>query len=264
MNNQSLISVITPMYNAEKYIAETLQSVIKQTYQNWEMIIVNNKSTDNSVKIVKSFKDKRIRLIELEYNSGGPARPRNIGLENAHGNYIAFLDADDIWLPQKLEKQVAFLEKNPEIDICHTLANIIDEKSVIEGFFDNQKLYNKLKLFLSQENILFYTNNININSTLMRLDKTLKFEEDKHLVALEDWNYWIEHQKIGKKIVLVDVILLNYRIHQDSISNRKSDKGYRKTIYMLSKIFLNGDIQMRHFFFSLLLELLKIIRKNYR
>lgn len=261
--DEILVSVITPLYNAEKYIAQTIEGVISQTYKNWEMIIVDDCSTDNSRNIVKNYqnKDNRIKLIKLEANFGGPARPRNIGIENAKGKYIAFLDADDVWLPHKLEKQIAYLEENSDIDICHTLANVIDENSKIQDFFDNQKTYDKLKYIISKDNLLFYTNNININSTLMRSDKEIKFEEDKNLVALEDWKYWIDNQISGKKIALMSEILINYRVHQSSISNRGSDSGYRKAIYVLSKILLNNDIKTRHFFFSVLLHLFKMIGK---
>jgi len=260
---QPLVTVIAPLYNAEKYIAETTESVINQSYQNWEMIIVDDCSTDSSREIVKDYetKDSRIKLIESETNFGGPARPRNIGLDNAKGEYIAFLDADDVWLSEKLEKQVEFLEENKDVDICHTLAHVIDGNSVEKGLFNNQKVYNKLKYIISQRNILFYTNNININSVMMRVNTTLKFDEDKNLVALEDWKYWIDSQKNGKKIVLLDDVLLNYRVHQSSISNRGSDKGYRKAIYMLSKVLLHNNIRIRHFFFSILLHLFKIKRK---
>ncbi|MCK5293953.1 MAG: glycosyltransferase family 2 protein, partial [Arcobacteraceae bacterium] len=89
MNSEKLVSVITPIYNGENYILETINSVINQTYKNWEIIIVDNCSTDNSRQIVESINDPRIKLIKLDYNSGGPARPRNRGLENSKGDYIA-------------------------------------------------------------------------------------------------------------------------------------------------------------------------------
>lgn len=103
MKNKPLISIITPIFNGEKYILETIQSVLDQTYTNWEMMIVDNKSTDNSIEVIKTVCDDRIKIIHLEYNSGGPARPRNVGLDNAKGEYIAFLDADDVWLPASLK-----------------------------------------------------------------------------------------------------------------------------------------------------------------
>lgn len=262
MNQEPLISIITPMYNAIKYIEETVLSVINQTYKNWEMIIIDNCSTDGSATIVNYYQknNKNIKYIKLDFNSGGPARPRNIGLDNAKGQYIAFLDADDVWLPEKLEKQIKFLNKNSDIDICHTLANIIDENSIKKGLFNNQRLSTKLKYIMQQQNAFFYTNNININSVLMKVDNNIRFDEDKNLVALEDWNYWIESILSGKKIYLMSDILLNYRIHQESISNRNSDIGYRKTLYMLSKLFLNKKISIIHFMCSNIFVLLKILK----
>ena len=107
-----LVSVITPMHNAEKYILETIQSVQSQTYENWEMIIIDNCSTDNSKAIVRDIDDDRIKLIELEYNSGGPARPRNLGIKHAKGEYVAFLDADDVLLSEKLTIQLEYMIEN--------------------------------------------------------------------------------------------------------------------------------------------------------
>jgi teichuronic acid biosynthesis glycosyltransferase TuaG len=264
LKKEPLVSVIIPLYNAEKYIKETIESVINQTYQNWELIVVDDRSTDSSRDVVNKLakKDHRIKLIESETNFGGPARPRNIGIDNAKGEYIAFLDADDVWLEQKLEKQINFFQQNKDSDICHTLANVIDENSIVQEVFNNQKVYRKLKSFISQKNILFYTNNININSVMMRANTSLKFDEDQNLVALEDWKYWIDSQKLDKEIVLINETLLKYRVHQSSISNRASDKGYRKALYMLSKIFLDKNISGRHFFFSVLLHLFKIKIKN--
>ncbi|WP_428026062.1 glycosyltransferase family 2 protein [Arcobacter sp.] len=262
MKPEPLVSIITPMYNAEQYIQETIQSVLNQSYKNWEMIIVNNCSTDRSSEIVNSIDENRIRLIDLEYNSGGPARPRNVGVENAKGEYIAFLDSDDVWLPQKLEKQITFLEDNKDVDICHTLANIIDEKSIYQGFFNNQKSYNILKYIISSKNILFYTNNININSVLMRIDKSIKFNDEKTMIAVEDWGYWIENQSQGKNIQLLKDILVNYRIHSDSITSKDKSKIYRRSLYFLTQKFVKDEIQHVHYFFSTLLNNLKILKNR--
>ena len=108
-----LVSIITPAYNSEKYIAETIESVLAQTYPNWEMLIVNDCSIDNTAKIVQSYadKDKRIKLINLTKNSGA-AIARNIAMQNAKGRYIAFLDSDDLWKKEKLQKQLKFMQKN--------------------------------------------------------------------------------------------------------------------------------------------------------
>ena len=109
-----LVSVITALYNAEEFIGHAIESVIHQSYPNWEMIIVDDCSTDDSRRIVAEYsaRDTRINLIESKDNFGGPARPRNIGIQRSRGDYIAFLDADDFWFRHKLSKQTKFLQNS--------------------------------------------------------------------------------------------------------------------------------------------------------
>ena len=109
----NLVSIITPAYNSATYIAETIESVLAQTYTNWEMLIVNDCSKDNTAEIVQSYaaKDKRIKLINLTQNSG-VAAARNTAIEKAKGRYIAFLDSDDLWKKEKLQKQLSFMQQN--------------------------------------------------------------------------------------------------------------------------------------------------------
>ncbi len=111
MEDSGLVSIVMPLYNSSKYVSDSIKSVINQTYQNWELIIVDDCSTDDSVDKVKSFKDKRIRLLHNEKNSGA-AISRNYALREAKGRWIAFLDADDQWLPTKLADQIQFMIKN--------------------------------------------------------------------------------------------------------------------------------------------------------
>ena len=106
-----LVSIIMPSYNTAQYIAESIRSVLAQTYANWELIIVDDCSTDHTDEIVGSFQDNRIKYLKNKKNSGA-AVSRNRALREAKGRWIAFLDSDDLWLPEKLEKQIAFMEKN--------------------------------------------------------------------------------------------------------------------------------------------------------
>ena len=109
----NLVSIIVPVYNSEKFIKDTISTVQKQTYNNWELILVDDASTDNGINIIESYSqnDKRIKLIKLETNSGA-AIARNKGIEYANGEYIAFLDSDDLWHKEKLEKQLNFMKAN--------------------------------------------------------------------------------------------------------------------------------------------------------
>lgn len=128
-----LVSIITPSYNSEKFISMTIDSVLRQTYRNWEMIIVDDASTDNTCTIIYDYckKDNRIKLIRLKKNSGA-AVARNRAIEKSKGKYIAFLDSDDIWLPEKLKIQVEFMLKNKHL-FTYSAYKKIDEYGIKIG-----------------------------------------------------------------------------------------------------------------------------------
>lgn len=127
-----LVSVIMPSYNTASYIFDSIKSVLAQTYSNWELIIVDDCSTDNTDAIVAKFlSDKRIRYYKNPYNSGA-AQSRNRALREAKGRYIAFLDSDDLWLPEKLEKQIRFMQKNG-FYFTYSCYEEIDEKNKLLG-----------------------------------------------------------------------------------------------------------------------------------
>lgn len=126
-----LVSIIMPSYNTEKYIADSICSVLAQSYTNWELIIVDDCSTDNTDSIVTSFHDERIRYIKNEKNSGA-AVSRNRALREARGRWIAFLDSDDLWTSDKLQKQISFMEEN-NYHFSYTNYIEIDEASKPNG-----------------------------------------------------------------------------------------------------------------------------------
>ncbi|MDM8218952.1 glycosyltransferase family 2 protein [Parasutterella secunda] len=112
-NLNPLVSIVIPCYNSERYIDECIQSVLNQTYSNWELLLIDDCSTDSTyAKILKySTNDPRIKLFQTTSPSGGPSHPRNIGLSQAKGSYISFLDSDDLWLPNKLSEQIKYIQK---------------------------------------------------------------------------------------------------------------------------------------------------------
>jgi glycosyltransferase involved in cell wall biosynthesis len=140
---EKLVSIITPNYNCVQFIAQTIESVLAQTYQNWELIIIDDCSTDGSYEIARSYakRDKRIKVFRMEKNSGA-ALARNKGIELSHGDYLAFLDSDDIWISEKLEKQLQFMQTN-NCDFSFTEYEHIDERGISIG---NRKSYKKINL----------------------------------------------------------------------------------------------------------------------
>jgi len=219
-NSKILISIVIPMYNAQKFILETIDSVLNQTYKNWEMIIIDNCSSDKSCELITSLNDDRINLIKLDANSAGPARPRNIGIENSKGEYIAFLDADDLWSSDKLEKQLEYMLKH-NITFSSTnsmfvdeLSNPIDNKYKIVTFF---KKYDKKATVCD----LIKNKFIATSSVMVKKELLVDFSESKELVSVEDLGQWLHllHNKKVKYFYFSEKLLI-YRILKKSVSNR--------------------------------------------
>ncbi len=208
-----LVSIITTVYNSEKYISETIESVLAQTYTYWEMIIVDDYSADKSREIVKDFlnKDNRIRLIELKENSG-TGKARNVALKNAKGRFVAFLDSDDTWLPEKLEKQIRFMLDN-EYPISYTSYKLIDHKG---------NDLNRIIKAINNVNMHKYLKNtiIGHSSSMIDLKKTGVFKIADIRIRV-DTQTWINLLKKGFVAYGLDEVLMIYRVHNKSISSNK-------------------------------------------
>lgn len=258
-----LISIVIPLYNGERFIAQTLESVLAQTYRNIEVIVVDDASTDRGCEIVRHYStaDSRLRLLLSETNFGGPARPRNIGIENAKGEFIAFVDADDVWKPHKIQTQLDFLTYNSDIDMVYSPAEIIDENGTVFPR-RKQRFLLLLSLLMSPKNAIIYGNFININTVMIRQPLSNRFIEDSRLVAIEDWIFHILNLQDGMKAVSVEEALIYYRVHSASISNRNSDKSYRKIFYMLAILFMETHISFGHFCLANILNSAKLLRRK--
>jgi glycosyltransferase involved in cell wall biosynthesis len=146
-----LISIIIPVYNGERYLEETINSALNQTYSNWELIIIDDASTDKSPVIIKSYfkkHSKKIKPIKHLKNKGCPAASKNSGLKIAKGKYIAFLDQDDLWLPQKLEMQIKEVEQSPKIGLVACNASVLDQNKneIIGNVWKTTKILQKQNL----------------------------------------------------------------------------------------------------------------------
>lgn len=146
MIENDLVSIIMPSWNTEKYIAETIQSVINQTYVNWELLIVDDCSTDRTDEIVEKFKDKRIKYYHNGKNSGA-AITRNKAMREAKGEWIAFLDSDDLWMPEKLEKQISFMKNNGYVFSYTEYEKIDEESNPLNIYVTGPEVVNKQKMY---------------------------------------------------------------------------------------------------------------------
>jgi glycosyltransferase involved in cell wall biosynthesis len=214
------VSVIIPIYNRADLLPRAMSSVLNQTFQDFELIIVDDGSTDNTKQVVEEFqkKDKRIKYIWQE-NSGGPAKPRNIGIKDSQGEYIAFLDSDDDWLPEKLEKQLEIFEKNRQTNLgfvgCNAL--IVKEDKIQE--YKTPKYKNILPKIL--EGCFIWSCSSVIIKKLV-LDKVGFFDEN--LKIGDDWDMWIRIIINGYSFDFVDEPLFKYYIHSGNISALKNIK----------------------------------------
>ncbi|MGL4881058.1 MAG: glycosyltransferase family 2 protein [Waterburya sp.] len=179
------ISVIIPAYNAEKTISRTIESVQKQTFGDFELIIINDGSIDRTAEIVQNIKDLRLKL--FSYENGGVSVARNRGIHNASGDYLAFLDADDLWTNDKLEKQLAALEANPEAGVAYSLTSYIDEQDNLLYRCNPVSFEGNVLKQLLLTNFL-----INGSNPLIRQQAIKSIGKfDPSLKSSEDWDYYL-------------------------------------------------------------------------
>ena len=222
------ISVIMPVYNCETYIKEAIDSILNQTFSDFELIIIDDCSTDSTLSIVKSYSDQRINVVEKEQNTGY-TNSLNDAILIAKGKYIARMDGDDISLPERFEKQVEFLENNSEIILCGTEVEIIG-KNHISKYPSNHEM---IKIQLCY-NASFYHPTIMIRRLVL-----LENNYDKKFEPAEDYELWTRLVNIGE-LANLDEVLLQYRIHQSQTSNiRKLEQEnniFKCQIQMLDKL----------------------------
>lgn len=223
MINKPQISVIMPVYNAEKYINSAVQSILDQSFLNFEFIIINDGSTDDSLNILQRFalKDKRIRLISRE--NKGLVETLNEGIEIAQAPLIARMDADDISLPERLRIQKEYMDLEPNVVCIGTGARVIDHKNRFLIIMETKVGFAEVELAALQG-----LTPITHPTAMMRTEKVKSVGGYKaSMYPAEDLALWLELCEIGKINNLSDV-LLEYRIHDDSISTKVHDKQLLK------------------------------------
>lgn len=210
---KDLVTIIVPVYNAEKFIVDTIESILSQTYTNWELILVNDCSTDNSTEIIEKYlKDKKIKMITNKVNSGA-AETRNNGINVSKGRYICFIDADDKWDKEKLEKQINFMNKN-DCAFSFTSYEFADENCIPNG---------KKVIVPDTINYKKALKNTTIWTSTVMFDMTKLSKEDIYMpnVKSEDTACW---WKILKKIDCaygLKEILSYYRRSEGTLSSNK-------------------------------------------
>lgn len=209
---EPLVSIITPCYNSADFITDTISSVIEQTYQNWELIVIDDQSKDHTCEVIEGFiqQHSNIKLIKLEQNAG-VANARNVGLANASGKYIAFLDSDDIWLKDKLAKQVAYMEEK-SLPMTFCAYHRIDEAGkIISKKIEVPQSVNYRQLL--SHNVIIFSTSLTLRSAI----GSTRFKRAGH----EDWIFWLDIFKKPFNGYGINEALVQYRIRQGSVSSNK-------------------------------------------
>lgn len=229
MTKESLVSIVTPVYNGARFIEETIDSVVAQTYTNWEWFIIDDGSVDDTAELVLKRRDERLHFITIPH-SGLPAVARNVGLGKAHGEYIAFLDADDLWEREKLATQVKAMELDKTLLFTSSRFSFYPSTSPQgRATFRNRRL--------SFRGLISHYIVAN-SSVIMRKsvrDTVGYLDEDPYLRAVEDFDYWLRILDYQDNSCLIQKeVLMKYRLHEANISTLPD----KTTLNWLDKVFI--------------------------
>ena len=224
-SNQVVVSIVTPVYNTEKYLRECIQSVINQTYPHWELILINDCSSDNSKKIVDEFVklDTRIISIENEVNLGS-GQTRNKGIKSARGRFLCFLDSDDRWKPNKLELQLQFMESNnypfvfSSYDFIGSEGNKIKSPKIVTTQpVDYHFLLKRTEIFTS--------------TVMIDLNQTGRFLMPHHR-RKQDYGLWLSILKSGQIAYGMEDVLAEYRLREGSATSKKWTLIWKHVVFL--------------------------------
>ena len=212
MNNSPLVSIVIPTYNHAPMLQRALATVVEQTHQNWNAIVVNNFSTDNTLEVVAAFNDPRIQCVNF-LNNGVIGASRNEGIALATGKYVAFLDSDDTWFPTKLEQCVEILESGSDL-VCHA-EYWIDEsgKSRLVAYGPSEAA--------THHNLIYKGNRISTSATVVRTALLIEvngFDVAPELISTEDYDLWIRLAAKSDKFAFISEPLGEYHRHDNNVS----------------------------------------------
>jgi len=241
------ISIIVPTWNRADKILKTIKSVQNQTYKDWELLICDDGSTDNTKNLILNLikQDKRIRWVAGDH-TGLPAAPRNHGIKNAKGNWLAFLDSDDIWLPEKLEKQIKSLEKHGLMAACSNAFRFLpsENKKLIYSSFD-KKLISFNDLIKSN---LVVTSSVIFHKSLIK--KCIGFPEEIKQRGIEDYSFWLRIATMTDFIYSSEPLLVYTDDAKNSVRGLDNNNSFLQKEKIL-KNFLIWSIANKKLFFSI-------------
>ena len=248
------VSVIVTTYNRKEYLTETIQSILNQTFQDFELIVVDNYSAYDFFALMKNFESEKIISFQNQ-NNGVIAVNRNFGIKQAIGEYVAFCDDDDIWIKNKLEAQIEILNKT-SCDLVYSNMYYFkgDTSNIIKK--SSNKRINNLKDLINY-------NQINTSTVFVR-NRDLLFPEDPYLIAVEDYVLWLNLFVKGYRFEFIDQPLVYFRVSEMSAFRKNWDTNHLKLIYLYSSFLLrNPELPIKiRVFYQILWNFLKFSVKK--
>ncbi|HEV8430614.1 MAG TPA: glycosyltransferase [Pyrinomonadaceae bacterium] len=242
---QPLVSVIMPAYNTETYIGDSIQSVRNQTYRNWELLVVDDGSTDKTAEIIRSFAAQDSRVKYVFQQNGRQAKARNTGIEKSSGTLLAFLDSDDLWLPEKLERQLQVMDEM-NVDVVYSDGHIIYEPGSIPGATSFRIVPGTVAGREMLDKLLLH-NHVPVQSVLVRLDcfrKAGPFDESPAFHGCEDYEMWLKLAATGAKFHGMSEKLIKYRRHPTATTHKNS-KMFKPALRVVSRHLESGTLNQK-------------------
>ena len=261
LTSNTLISIVMPTYNQSEFLSYSIDSVLSQSFTNWELLIVNNFSSDDTTKILENYSDPRIKVLQIN-NGGVIAKSRNVAIKASRGDWIAFLDSDDYWLPTKLEMLSRYF--NTSCDLIYHHMKVVKGT---DNIFANEPIKSRKLIKPVLKDLIINGNTIATSSVVVRKKNLVEvnyMREAPELIGIEDYNTWLRISKFTEAFQLVPLELGVYRRHENNNSHSQDTnlhtEAFREFLPLLSDREKRG-IKLNHLYAC---ARLKYLNKDYQ
>lgn len=224
------VTVLMPVYNASQFLDRSIKSILSSTFSDFELLIIDDGSTDNSEEIIKTFNDSRIKLVKNDHNY---IQSLNLGLKLAEGEYIARMDADDIMLPERLQIQVNLLDSKKDVDICSSWMMAFGGQKKYKPIISHAGYIDILDQFITKKKNPIYHPTVMIRKDVLERN-SLKYNPEFNVS--EDLRLWLDLGKLGNVFYVIPRFLHLYQLHQNQVSNTKRDLQKHQTEIMIKEL----------------------------
>jgi glycosyltransferase involved in cell wall biosynthesis len=261
LNSNTLISIVMPTYNQSEFLSYAIDSVLSQSFTNWELLIVNNFSSDDTAKILENYSDPRIKVLQIN-NGGVIAKSRNVAIKASRGDWIAFLDSDDYWLPTKLEILSKYF--NTSCDLIYHHMKVVKGT---DNIFANNPIKSRKLIKPVLKDLIINGNTIATSSVVVRKKNLVEvnyMSEAPELIGIEDYNTWLHISKVTEAFQLVPLELGVYRRHENNSSQSQDSSLYKEAFREFLPLLSDREKKHMNLNYVYACARLKYLNKDYQ